>query len=73
MPSLSSSCAMNTTASNTFGSFVRKTLVIAEFEVRKLRHDYTELLTRAIQPALWLLLFGEVLNHAGIMATGNFP
>ena len=39
-------------------SFVNKTLVITELEIRKLRHDFTELITRAIQPVLWLLLFG---------------
>src|SRR5690349_15603519 len=37
--------------------FVDKTLVIAELEARKLRHDPTELITRAVQPALWLLVF----------------
>jgi NADPH:quinone reductase-like Zn-dependent oxidoreductase len=36
--------------------------VIVELEVRKRRHDYTNLITRAIQPALWLLLFGEVFS-----------
>jgi ABC-2 type transport system permease protein len=39
-------------------SFVGKTFVIIEFELRKLRHDFTELITRALQPALWLLMFG---------------
>ena len=28
--------------------FVEKTFVITEFEVRKLRHDFTELITRAL-------------------------
>ena len=27
-------------------------------ELQKLRHDRTELYTRAVQPALWLLIFG---------------
>ena len=31
-------------------------------ELRKIRHDRTELYTRAIQPALWLLIYGEVFN-----------
>ncbi len=43
-------------------SFVRKTLIIAELEVRKLRHDPTELFMRAVQPALWLLVFGQVFG-----------
>jgi ABC-2 type transport system permease protein len=53
--------------------FVEKTFVITEFEVRKLRHDFTELVTRAIQPALWLLLFGEVFAHARVMPQDTIP
>lgn len=37
-------------------------LTIAEMEVRKIRHDSTELWLRVVQPALWLLVFGEVFN-----------
>ncbi|HTO74339.1 MAG TPA: ABC transporter permease [Gemmatimonadales bacterium] len=54
-------------------AFARKTLVIAELEVRKLRHDVTELLTRAVQPALWLLVFGEVFTRAHAIPTGDLP
>ncbi len=53
--------------------FVEKTFVITEFELRKLRHDFTELITRALQPALWLLIFGQVFSHSGAMHTGNIP
>ncbi len=53
--------------------FVRKTLAIAEMEVRKLRHDPTELLTRAVQPALWLLIFGEVFTRTHAIPTGGLP
>ena len=56
-----------------FRSFVTKTLTIAELEVRKLRHDFTELLTRAIQPVLWLVLFGGVFARAQIIPTGGIP
>jgi ABC-2 type transport system permease protein len=52
---------------------VRKTLVIAELEVRKLRHDYTEVITRGVQPVLWLLLFGQVFSHARAIPTGGVP
>lgn len=54
-------------------AFVRKTFVIAELEVRKLRHDMTELLTRAVQPALWLLVFGEVFTRTHAIPTGSLP
>ncbi len=53
--------------------FVRKTLAIAEMEVRKLRHDPTELLTRTVQPALWLLIFGEVFTRTHAIPTGGLP
>jgi len=51
--------------------FVTKTLAIAAMEVRKLRHDPTELLTRAVQPALWLLIFGEVFTRIRAIPTGG--
>jgi ABC-2 type transport system permease protein len=54
-------------------SFIEKTFVITEFELRKLRHDFTELITRALQPALWLLIFGQVFSRSGAMHTGNIP
>jgi ABC-type multidrug transport system permease subunit len=53
--------------------FIEKTFVITEFELRKLRHDFTELITRALQPALWLLIFGQVFARSGAMHTGNIP
>src|ERR1035438_4679760 len=56
-----------------FTGFVEKTFVITEFELRKLRHDFTELVTRALQPALWLLIFGQVFSRNGMMHTGNIP
>jgi ABC-2 type transport system permease protein len=62
--------------SNLFASFINfidKTIVIAELEARKLRHDPTELLTRAVQPALWLLVFGQVFSHIRAIPTGNIP
>ena len=55
----------------TVGRFIYKTLVIGELEVRKLRHDPTELITRAVQPALWLLVFGQVFNRVHAIPTGN--
>ena len=52
-------------------NFIKKTLVIAELEVRKLKHDPTELFTRAAQPALWMLVFGEVFTRVRAIPTGN--
>lgn len=53
--------------------FISKTLVIAELELRKLRHDASELITRAIQPALWLLVFGGVFSKVRAIPTGKLP
>jgi ABC-2 type transport system permease protein len=54
-------------------AFLRKSVAIASMELRKLRRDPTELATRAIQPALWLLVFGEVMARARMVDTGNTP
>ncbi len=53
------------------GEFLRKTMTIAEWEARKIRHDVTDLLTRAVQPALWLLVFGEVFTRIRAIPTGQ--
>ena len=42
-------------------------------EAQKLRHDQTEVITRAIQPALWLLIFGETFSHLHAIPTGSVP
>jgi ABC-2 type transport system permease protein len=51
--------------------FIKKTLVIAEMEARKLMHDPTEVLTRSVQPALWLLIFGQVFTRLHAIPTGG--
>ncbi len=43
--------------------FIKKTLVLTELEARKISHDPTEIFTRAVQPALWLLIFGQVFEQ----------
>ncbi|HEY7430946.1 MAG TPA: ABC transporter permease [Streptosporangiaceae bacterium] len=40
-------------------------------EMRKIRHDRTEMYTRAIQPALWLLIFGETFTRIHAIAAPN--
>ena len=54
-------------------SFLTQTWAVAAAEVQKLRHDPFELLTRAIQPVLWLMLFGEVMARVRGVAPGNIP
>ena len=38
-------------------------------ELRKIRHDRTELYTRAVQPVLWLLIFGETFSRIRAIPT----
>ena len=42
-------------------------------ELQKLRHDRTELFTRMVQPALWLLIFGQTFNRLHVINTGDVP
>lgn len=51
--------------------FIAKALVAAELEVRKLRHDPIQLFTRAVQPVLWLTIFGQVFTQVRGIPTGN--
>jgi ABC-2 type transport system permease protein len=53
--------------------FLRQSLALAEMELRKLRHDPTEMLTRIIQPVLWLGVFGEVFTRVRAIPTGQLP
>jgi len=48
-----------------------QTLAVAEADIRKLRHDPLELVTRMVQPMLWLLIFGEVFAGSRAIPTGN--
>lgn len=48
-----------------------KSYVMTEMEVRKLLHDPTELITRAVQPILWLGVFGEALSKVKAIPTGT--
>ena len=42
-------------------------------EVQKLSHDRSELITRTIQPILWLVIFGETFTRVRAIPTGNLP
>ena len=54
-------------------NFINKTLVIAELEVRKLLHDPSDLITRAVQPTLWLVVFGQTFSRIRAIPTGDTP
>src|SRR5258708_31139124 len=52
-------------------NYLRQTLAVAEADLRKLIHDPVELLTRMVQPVLWLLIFGQVFNRTRAIPTGG--
>ncbi len=64
---------MAPTIAESIVGFFSKTLTLADLEIRKIKHDPTELVTRAVQPVLWLLVFGEVFTNIRAIPTGNVP
>jgi ABC-2 type transport system permease protein len=42
-------------------------------ELQRLRHDRSELYTRAIQPTLWLVIFGVTFTRLHAIPTGGLP
>jgi len=58
-------------AASLASNFVRKALVVTEMDMRKIRRDPMELITRAIQPALWLVVFGSVMDRIRMIPSGD--
>jgi ABC-2 type transport system permease protein len=52
-------------------AFFRDAAATAEVELRKVARDPTEILTRAVQPTLWLLVFGQVFTRTRAIPTGS--
>jgi ABC-2 type transport system permease protein len=52
---------------------VSRVITFCAMELRKIRHDRTELYTRAVQPVLWLLIFGETFTRIHAIPTGPLP
>ena len=53
--------------------YCTQVLAVADAEVSKLRHDPWELASRAVQPVLWLVLFGGVMAQVRGLRAGNIP
>lgn len=54
-----------------FGDYLTQVYAVADAEVTKLRHDPMDLASRAVQPILWLVLFGQVMAHVRGMSAGG--
>lgn len=55
------------------GSYANQTFAIVAAEVQRIRHDPVELLPRAVQPVLWLTLFGGVMARIRGISPDNIP
>jgi ABC-2 type transport system permease protein len=73
VPSPASAAPLTAWADRTrsVSAFVEQIYAITAVEVRKLARDPTELLTRSVQPALWLLVFGQVFTRTRAIPTGS--
>jgi ABC-2 type transport system permease protein len=52
--------------------FFTDIFTITDFELRKIWHDTSQVFIRAVQPVLWLLVFGEVFAKIRLLPTGNY-
>ncbi|MEM3402947.1 MAG: ABC transporter permease [Nitrososphaeria archaeon] len=53
--------------------FLRNMLVMIELELRRLKHDRTEIYSRAIQPILWIVVYGPIMGGVKAIPTGDIP
>jgi ABC-2 type transport system permease protein len=51
--------------------YLSNVLTLTEFELRKIRHDSSQIWIRSVQPALWLLVFGSVFSKIRDIPTGG--
>jgi ABC-2 type transport system permease protein len=52
---------------------LRNIFVMIELELRRLKHDRTELYSRAVQPILWIVVYGSIMGSVRAIPTGGIP
>jgi ABC-2 type transport system permease protein len=57
--------------SSPFTRVLEGTLAMAQAELRKMRHDHIDIVTRSVQPLLWLFLFGSAVGGARLINLGT--
>lgn len=62
---------MSAPVGESIGDYFTHVRAVTDAEVRKLLHDPWEIFSRAIQPVLWLVLFGEVMAQVRGLASGG--
>src|SRR5829696_797259 len=55
---------------NPIVSYLKTVTAPSEMEVQKLLHDQWDIVTRSVQPILWLLLFGGVFGRLRVLPEG---
>jgi len=50
--------------------YLQGVFTLAEFELRKIRHDTSQIWLRLVQPALWLIIFGTVFSQVRGISSG---
>jgi ABC-2 type transport system permease protein len=58
-------------AGNALSRLAAGTVAMAQAELRKLRHDHVDILTRSAQPLLWLFIFGTAMRHNRALTVGS--
>jgi len=53
--------------------FPNRVVTFCLVELQKLSHDRTEAFTRAVQPVLWIVIFGETFNRLHAIPTSGVP
>ncbi|MEM3690349.1 MAG: ABC transporter permease, partial [Candidatus Micrarchaeia archaeon] len=53
--------------------YMRVILSMVELEIRRIMHDRTELYVRAVQPMLWLIIFGPVIGTLKVIPNIDIP
>ncbi len=71
MTSLGNAAPSTASARRAAFAYVEQVYAVGAVEVRKLARDPTELFTRSVQPALWLLVFGQVFTRTRAIPTGS--
>ncbi len=56
---------------NAVVEFFTQSLAISQVEFLKLSRDFTEIFSRAVQPVLWLAVFGQVMAKVRGISTGG--
>jgi ABC-2 type transport system permease protein len=57
-------------ASSPLARIATGTAAMAQAEMRKLRHDHLDIITRSVQPLLWLFIFGTALRNNHSLTAG---